>query len=61
MNAEELFARRGTVMAIAAGFGLMFGLLWFQGQPLGLVAGVLAGLLLGAIIEYQWRRQHNQP
>jgi membrane protease YdiL (CAAX protease family) len=42
-----------TIMAICAGSGLMFGLLWFGNQPLGILVGVIAGLIVGAIIQYQ--------
>jgi hypothetical protein len=52
--------RPGTIMAVCAGFGLMFGLLWFGNQPIGILVGVIAGLIVGGIIQVQRGRQAEQ-
>jgi Na+/proline symporter len=53
MKTGTSLMRPSTIMAVCAGFGLMFGLLWFNNQPLGILVGVIAGLIVGAIIQYQ--------
>jgi hypothetical protein len=57
MKTDELVKRPGAIMAVCAGFGLMFGLLWFGNQPVGSLAGVVGGLIVGAIAEYQLRNK----
>ena len=56
MKIDDSLKRPGTIMAVCTGFGLMFGLLWFGNQPVGLLIGVVAGLIVGAVLEYQSRR-----
>lgn len=53
MKNDSSLTRTSTIVAVCAGFGLMFGLLWFGNQPTGILVGVIVGLIVGAIIESQ--------
>jgi hypothetical protein len=56
MKSDSSLTGAGTIMAVCAGFGVMFGLLWFGNHPIGILVGAIAGLIVGAIIESQRRR-----